>query len=218
MRIGQVRPGIYGVGYIGLGDQDPGSRLDKIFNDHLKAAMLGQYGDPPPDAATFGSALAQEVSLLCANVSFTTPCPPASAFQPMVDAYVSNYAQWLMSYRPGSLVYAQPTTGGLAPTVTPYTQTPQPVPAITVTPGPNNALDRAAPTATNVTPSPAQNGLTPPQQKQPMSGQNDGSFTGSENVDKRPGDMVSIGGFDIPTWAILGAAVAGLYLVMKGKH
>jgi hypothetical protein len=51
-----------------------------------------------------------------------------------------------------------------------------------------------------------------------MSGQNDGSFTGSENVDKRPGDMVSIGGFDIPTWAILGAAVAGLYLVMKGKH
>jgi hypothetical protein len=78
-----------------------------------------------------------------------------------------------------------------------------------------NTLDRVTPQTSLVTTQQSGSALSPPQQPAPVETT---QVAGSDVLGTRPGDQpLSVGGFDIPIWALVAGGIGIVILLMSGK-
>lgn len=208
MRIGLVIPRINGIG-VGAG-VSPEQVIGGILSDWQRVGP--SISCPAPSPATVRANLTQQAQSTC--IDWPTLCQngiPTTLIEQAVS-YYSDMVNWN-----GTKAANCPddAVNGYAPSQQPgYVPPAQAPPSQPNTP---NALNTAAPQPTIINQAPQGNVLSPPQGNQPVSGSNAGSFTGTPTTSNGPGDLLSgtvdIGGFSIPTLALLVAAGFGLYMM-----
>ncbi len=217
--------------------------LSSIINSYLNSFLnnlgfdieQGRAASP----ATVQQALTSAVNDACASAQYNgaTSCPDmTAAINSAVATYTSAYnkaqAEFQANVQAGLIStplpvssYSFPTQNypaevpvdnGTILTATPI-YAPEPTPTqVKYSSQLPNALDRVVPQSSTVTASPAGNVLSPPRTNQVQTS-NTGQYTGTSTVSANPGTSQSTDESSIPTWALLGAAALGLFLMMKGR-
>lgn len=230
MRIGLVSPRINGLSVAGIGNPPTPDLLGQA-QMYLNAFTVGltEPGAATPDVVA--ETLTQAAKDACA-AAYPTPCDPNSIstqIASMVASYTAAYnaAQAGSSNSwPGNQSVQSPgytPAPVVAPTAAPVvTSVPQQTAQVQYSSQPSNALDRVTPQSSIVTPTRLPVGttvLSPPTTQAPVVPVNQGTFTGTTTVTAAPGTVPTttddsiISG--IPDWALLGAAVLGLFLLVK---
>lgn len=231
MRIGNVTSRINGLS-VGVGSLGYTTDLAGIVSSYANSFMYGigpavEQGTAVPPSVVLET-LTSAVANACADAVPGSPCDPSSV-QPQINQAVAAYAVALSAKQS---TFAQQVAAGQVtiPGGSSYVQPPPPPPPPVAPPAsssqvqyssqPSNALDRVTPQVSSVLPAPVSNALAPPTTPAPVSATNAGSFTGTSTTSSGPGVLsgtVALGGMNIPTWALLGVAALGLFMMVKGK-
>lgn len=232
MRLGYATPRINGLGITANPLQTTSDAIDSTLNGFLVGLPSNVEKNQWVTPDQVRQSLVGIAHDMCNNViPPTPPCDP-SVFASKIDSAVAQYSSALSSQQ--ATFASQVAAGLISVPSTYYTQnlyqpgaliptTPPPVASpsqVQYSSQPSNALDRVTPQTSNVQPVPLGNALTPPQSSAPVSGTNAGTSTGTTDLTSRPGMLssdVSLGGFNIPVWALLGAAALGIFVMVKGK-
>lgn len=208
MRIGSLVPRINGIGYApGTAQAQIDSYVNSFIYNLPSHVEQGSALDPSVIAQSLESA-AQET---CNN---TGQCPDTSA---QIAAAVAKYTEALNTQQ--ATTQSQVEQGQIGVPADYFVTNPG-VYSPFQNPSVPNALNTAAPQPVVVTPPPPVNALTPPSTPAPITGTNAGTSTGTSVLASKPGTLfgdVTIGGLDIPVWALLGAAALGIFAMVKGK-
>lgn len=208
MRIGLVIPRINGIGY------QPGTtqaQIDSYTNSFIYGLPTdvehGTAATPDVVAASLQSASSES----CNN---TGQCPDTSA---QIAAAVARYTAAYNAAQANT--QSQVESGQIGVPESYFTTNPG-VYSPLQNPNVPNALNTVVPQQTSVTPAPPSSTLKPPAPSTPVPGANAGTSTGTPALASGPGALtgtVNVGGIDIPTWALLGAAALGIFMMVKGK-
>ena len=224
MRIGIVSPRINGLsvsGLAGLGDTDLAGQVSMYLNSFMVG--LTEPGAATPDVVRETLTQAAKDSCAAANsmIGSSKSCDPTSVAS-QIDAAVATYTAAYNSAQANAPVNEQAVYAPVAAPVAVVTSTPvvnRPA-QVQYSSQPPNALDRVTPQTSNVRgPLMVSSALTPPVTPAPMSGMNAGTFTATPTTTSGPGVLPATApsGFNIPTWALLGAAALGIFFMVKGK-
>ena len=228
MRVGSITPRINGVpmspmrlGRLGFAPGTAQAQIDSYTNSFIYGLPSdvehGTAATPDVVAASLASA-AQETCTdanLCPDLSAQIAAAVAK-YTAAYDAAQKNTASMVSQGQisvPQDYFSANPTV------YSPY-QNPGGTSWAPPDLGTPNALNTAAPQPVNVQPVKPSNVLSPPQTPAPVSGTNAGTGTGTSTLASGPGVLsgsVAVGGLSIPTWALLGAAALGIFMMVKGK-
>jgi len=215
MRIGNVTPrinGLVSLGSLGAGPDLLG-QVTMYFNSFMASLETNLEHGMAATPDVVAETLNQAVKDSCAAVA-PTPCDPSSVSS-QIASFVQQYTD---AYNTAKAALAQNVQAGLVTVPSSYIP-PAPSPSqVQYSSQPANALDRVTPQTSTVYSAPATSVLTPPVTQPPISGQNAGTFTGTQTTVTGPGvTSEAPTGFGIPTWALVGAAAFGIYLMVKGK-
>lgn len=219
MRIGLVTPRINGTPIfamrpsmrLGYAAGTPQGQIDSYVNSFIDNLPSHVEQGSAIDPSVVAESLATAARETCNN---TGQCPDMSA---QIAAAVASYTAALDAQQ--GKTQAQVEQGQIGVPTSYFDANPTVYSPIQ-NPNVPNALNTAAPQPVVVTPPPPTNVLTPPSTPAPVSGTNAGTGTGTTALTSGPGALsgsVSVGGFDIPTWALLGAAAIGVLMMVKGK-
>lgn len=249
MRLGSVRPRINGLS-LGVGSMydeavahyDIASELNLLLQSALADLGNGIENGTAPTPDQFKASITAQAVSLCSAAAFgltTDRCAvPYAQIDSLTGQYASAYSSTLaakiQSVAAGDICvpfsFVQNNGVSLSPRA--YagcgygggTIAAPPVPVQTsqvqYSSQPSNALDRVTPQTSSIIPPPQGNVLAPPQTPLVPTGQNAGSFTGTDTTANKPGmfsETVGIGGFDIPMWALLGAGALAIFMIAGGK-
>ncbi len=236
MRIGSLTPRINGLA-VGMGALGITADLTSVLTSYLNSFLNNLDFDIEQNTAATPAMVQQSLTSAvhdaCASAQYNgaTSCPDmTSAINSAVATYTSAYVSAksafdanveagliatplpVSSYNitPAGSNYQAQSAVDNSPPAQPYSPT-----QVRYSSQPANALDRVTPQTATILRAPVSNVLAPPQANQtPVS--NAGSFTGTSTVSANPG-VTTVPTPAIPTWALLGAAALGLFLMMKGK-
>lgn len=233
MRVGSITPRINGIpmspirlGRLGFSPGTAQAQIDSYTNSFI-------YGLPSDvehgTAATPDVVAASLISAARETCTDANQCPDMSAqIAAAVDKYTAAYnaaqANTQAQVEQGQIAVPQDYFAANPNVYSPY-QNPG---GLSPAPAQPNALNTVAPQQVNVQPVPKSNVLTPPTTSAPVSNLNTGSFTGTSTVAVAPGSTgggmteafrssVSVGGLELPVWALLGAAALGVFMMVQGK-
>jgi hypothetical protein len=232
MRIGNVSPRINGL-RLGIGafsSPDLSGQISSYLNSFMVGLASSMEHGTAATPDVVAETLTQAAKDSCAAVA-PIPCDPssvasqiASAVATYTAAYNSAKANLQANVAAGLIATPLPASAYITPDTPPASSS-----QVQYSSQPSNALDRVTPQTSSVRgPGPMANVLAPPTTQAPVSSTNAGSFTGTSTVAVAPGSTgggmteifrgsVSIGGFEIPNIALIGAAALGLFLMVKGK-
>ena len=212
MRIGTLTPRINGIPMrLGYAAGTAQGQIDSYANSFIYNLPSHVEQGSAIDPSVVAESLQSAARDTCNN---TGQCPDTSA---QIAAAVAEYTAALQAQQ--DKTQSQVEQGQIGVTEDYFVTNPTVYSPIQ-NPNVPNALNTAAPQPVVVTPPPPVNVLTPPVTPAPVVGTNAGTGTGTPALVSGPGVLsgsVAVGGMEIPTWALLGAAALGIFMMVKGK-
>lgn len=206
-------PAGYAPGPTGDCIQTAAYRLQAVLSQYTQAAMLGQYGTPPPTIAQMQTMLQQQVTNTCAETMI--PCDGTE--QALVASLLSSYSSWLAGQ---SQNQSQQVGGSRNDN---YSSSP----STTLLQTPLNVLDHVAPKSTQFRIAEQTTALAPPTSQPVVTAQsvaNAQTQSAAPAMNKTAGETTTANdgtapATNIPSWAYLAAAAAGILLLTNmGKN